>query len=100
MSVQMPVEELLARLTLGDETAARQFVAEYEPYIRRAIRPRLARANLRAAADSADVCQFVLGTFLIHLAAGDSEIHSREDLEKLLYSMARKKFAMLASATI
>ena len=95
MSVQMPLEELLTRLTLGDEAAARQFVAEYEPYIRRAIRPRLARANLRAAADSADVCQSELGTFLIHMAAGDFEIHSREDLEKLLYSIARKKFAML-----
>ena len=32
---------------------------------------------------------------MIHLAAGDFEIHSREDLEKLLFSMARKKFAML-----
>ena len=43
----IPLEELLVRLARGDEAAARQFVAEYEPYIRRTIRPRLARANLR-----------------------------------------------------
>ena len=90
------VQELLSRLVSGDEAATRQFVTEYEPFIRRAIRSRLSRAHLRAIADSADVCQSVLGSFLLRLTAGEFDVCSREHLEKLLFSIARKKFAMLA----
>jgi DNA-directed RNA polymerase specialized sigma subunit, sigma24 homolog len=96
MSDHVPFEELLVQVAHGDEAATRQFVAQYEPFIRRAIRPRLNRTQLRAAADSADVCQSVLRSFVIRLAAGQFEIGSTADLEKLLLSMARNKFAMLA----
>lgn len=96
MSSLAPFDEFLAKLRGGDESAIRQFVADYEPFIRRTLRTRIARAGLRPAADSADVCQSALGTFLIHVAAGDFELKSRQDLEKLLFSIARKKFALLA----
>lgn len=88
-------DELLARLRRGEDGAVREFVATYEPYIRRAIRPRLVRAGLRAAADSADICQSVLGSFLIRIACGEYELHSAGDLEKLLVTIARRKFAAL-----
>lgn len=92
----IPFEELLGRVRTGDTTAIRQFVDEYEPFIRRSIRPRLARANLRAAADSVDVCQSVLGSFLIRVLAGEYALDSREDLERLLSTITQRKFAALA----
>lgn len=90
-----PVESLLARLREGDEDAARELVEVYEPYIRRAIRPQIAKYNLRAAIDSADICQSVLGGFLIRLALGQFQISSPQDLEHLLLGIMRKKFAHL-----
>src|SRR5437762_360181 len=95
MDNQQSFDDLLTRLRRGDEAAVREFVSTYEPYIRRAIRPRLVRAGLRAAADSADICQSVLGSFLIRLAGGEYELHSAAGLEKLLLTIARRKFAAL-----
>lgn len=46
-------------------------------------------------ADSVDVCQSVLGGFLLHLSAGDYELDSEQDLQKLLASIAKRKFLML-----
>jgi DNA-directed RNA polymerase specialized sigma24 family protein len=79
----------------GDRTAVERFVAEYEPYIRRTIRIRLARSNLKQAADSIDLCQSVLGSFLIRLSAGEYEIATEGALRKLLYAIANNKFLAL-----
>ena len=92
----IPFEELLARVRAGDTTAVRQLVEEYEPFIRRSIRPRLERLNLRAAADSVDLCQSVMGSFLIRTLAGDFQFDSRTDLERLLSTITKRKFAALA----
>jgi RNA polymerase sigma factor (sigma-70 family) len=92
----VPFDELLGRLRAGDTSAVSQFVEEYEPLIRRAIRPRLERLNLSAAADSADVCQSVLGTFLMRVFAGSFELNSREDLVRLLSRITQRKFVTLA----
>ncbi len=92
----IPFEELLVRVRAGDTTAVRQFVDEYEPFIRRSIRPRLERFNLRAAADSVDLCQSVLGSFLIRVFAGDFQLASRGELERLLSTITQRKFAALA----
>ena len=72
----LPIEfvDFLARLRLGDDDAIRSFVSKYEPFIRRTLRFRIARASLQTAADSVDVCQSVLGGFLLRLAAGDYTI--------------------------
>ncbi len=98
MSDQFPnigFEDQLRLLQAGDERAIEAFVAQYEPYIRRAIRFRIKDAALMAAADSVDVCQSVLGGFLLRLSAGDYVLHSEADLRGLLMSIAKKKFSML-----
>ena len=87
--------DFLSRLRLGDDDAVREFVSKYEPYIRRALRFRIARASLQSAADSVDVCQSVLGGFLLRLAAGDYALASEEDLRRLLVAIANKKFLVL-----
>ena len=87
--------DFLARLRLGDDDAIRSFVSKYEPFIRRTLRFRIARASLQSAADSVDVCQSVLGGFLLRLAAGDYALASEDDLRRLLVSIANKKFLAL-----
>lgn len=88
-------EERLRQLQLGEDQAVEAFVAEYEPYIRRAIRFRIKNAALMAAADSVDVCQSVLGGFLLKLSAGDYVLQSEDQLRALLLAIAKKKFSML-----
>jgi len=83
------------RLRSRDETELEQFVALYEPFIRRTLRFRIARASLNPAADSADVCQSVLIGFLMRLFSGEYEPHSEEDLRKLLMAIANKKYLRL-----
>jgi len=88
-------EDWLVKLRRGETTEVTEFVSIYEPYVRRALRFRLQRAALQSVADSMDVCQSVLGGFLIRLAAGDYEIASVEELRGLLVAIAQKKFLHL-----
>ncbi len=88
-------QEMMKLVRTGDAHAITNFVSVYEPFIRRTIRFRLARASLQAAADSVDVSQSVFGSLLIRLVAGEYEIASEQDLNKLLYSMATNKFLAL-----
>lgn len=67
---------------------------EFGPYVRRAIRIRLRRTYLQAAADSADLCQSVMASFLLRLAAGQFELANEVDMRRLLATMAHKKFLM------
>ena len=90
-----PIDELVVRLRAGDEAAVRELVADYEPYLRRTLRRRLARTPYQAIADSADVCQAVFCSFFVRIAAGEYVVKSREDLVRLLNGMARKKLAEL-----
>ena len=89
-------ENQLARIRLGDPGAINEFVAKYEQYIRRTLRFRLQRSSLQPVADSVDVCQSVMGSFLLRMTAGEYEIQTEEDLRKLLAGIAKKKFLMLA----
>jgi DNA-directed RNA polymerase specialized sigma24 family protein len=93
--IAVSFDELLRKLRRGDVDVVEEFVATYDSFIRRAIRPRIKRANLGAVADSVDICQSVLGSFLIRLAAGEYELNSQQDLQNLLFSIARNKFAFL-----
>lgn len=86
---------MLQGVRRGDADSIAQLVRVYEPFIRRTVRYRLSRVSLRAVADSVDVCQSVLGSLLIRLTAGQYELHSDEDLRKLLTSMAGHKFMSL-----
>ena len=86
--------ELLDRIRAEEEAALQEFVTTYEPYLRRTIRYRINREGLQAAFDSNDVCQSVLGVFLIRLLAGDYVIDSHESLCKLLMAIMNNKFLM------
>jgi len=88
-------EKRLMRLRSGEPEEVEWFVRQYEPYIRRAVRFRLSRTALKAIADSVDVCQSVLSSFLLRLSAGDYQIECEQHLKHLLISIANKKFLML-----
>ncbi len=87
--------EQLRSIRAGDPSAIELFVATYEPFIRRTIRHRLGRSPLRSVADSIDVCQSVMGSFLIRMSAGEYVLHSESDLQKLLVAIAQNKFMAL-----
>ena len=88
-------QHLLKLVRSGNPNATSKFLAEYEPFVRRAMRFRLARASLQSAADSVDVCQSVFGSLFVRLVAGEYELATEEDLNKLLYSIANNKFLAL-----
>jgi RNA polymerase sigma-70 factor (ECF subfamily) len=85
--------ELVRRVRNGEQEAAAELVRQYEPFIRRAVRFRLHGAGLAAAIDSADLCQSVLGSFFVRVAAGEYDLAGPDDLVRLLRSMARNKLA-------
>lgn len=95
MAPERSFSEVIRGVRAGDPDAVRDLVRAYEPYLRRTFRRRLANTPLQAAADSADLCQSVLGAFLIRFVAGALEVHTQDDLLKLLLGIARKKFARL-----
>src|SRR5437763_6174216 len=96
MATARPFPELLLMLRAGNDAAVREFVATYEPFIRRSLRRRMARTQRHAVADSDDLCQSVLGSFLIRVAAGEYELAEPGDLERVLLTMIRNKVAALA----
>jgi RNA polymerase sigma factor (sigma-70 family) len=85
----------LTALRAGESAAIDAFVQQYESYIRRTIRFRISSAALQPIVDSVDICQSVFGSFLLRLGAGQYEIESEEDLRKLLYTIAGRKFVSL-----
>jgi RNA polymerase sigma factor (sigma-70 family) len=84
-------DELIRRVRAGDQDAATVLVRRYEPAIRRAVRFRLADSQLRTLLDSMDICQSVLGSFLIRAGSGQYELQTPAQLHKLLAAMARNK---------
>jgi RNA polymerase sigma factor (sigma-70 family) len=90
MSAEPSFSDLVRRVRTGDETAATELVRRYEPAIRRSARLRL-NPRLRRACDSLDLCQAVLASFFVRVAAGQFELDSPEQLLKLLATMVRNK---------
>src|SRR5438552_17566387 len=93
MSESDPFQELLDRVRSGDQEAARELVQRYEPAIRRAARVRLGDARLARRLDSMDICQSVLASFFVRVAAGQFDLERPEQLLSLLVAMARNKLA-------
>jgi len=91
MQQEMPFATLIHQAQAGDEEAAAELVRRYEPAIRRVARVRLADPRLRRLLDSADVCQSVFGSFFVRLALGQYELHTPEELLRLLLAMSRRK---------
>jgi RNA polymerase sigma factor (sigma-70 family) len=84
-------DQLIRRVRSWDKDAAAELVRRYEPAIRRAVRFRLADAQLRSQLDSMDICQSVLKSFFIRAASGQYELETPEQLLGLLGAMARRK---------
>jgi RNA polymerase sigma-70 factor (ECF subfamily) len=83
--------DLMNRVRAGDEQAAAQLIADYEPQIRRVIRVRLTDSRLRRQFDSMDVCQSVMANFFVRSALGQFDLHSPAQLVKLLATMAERR---------
>lgn len=84
---------LIEGVRAGDEQAIREFVHEFEPFIRRSIRIRLRDPRLRRVFDSTDICQSVLASFCIRASLGQYDLSGPDQLPKLLHTMARNKLA-------
>ncbi|VTS02843.1 dna-directed rna polymerase subunit sigma24 : DNA-directed RNA polymerase specialized sigma subunit, sigma24 OS=Singulisphaera acidiphila (strain ATCC BAA-1392 / DSM 18658 / VKM B-2454 / MOB10) GN=Sinac_5214 PE=4 SV=1: Sigma70_ECF [Gemmata massiliana] len=81
--------ELLHRVRVGDQEAARELVTAFEPKVRHSVRGRLTEMRLRHVLDSGDVCQTVLANFFTRAEDGQFSFATPEDLLRLLVTMAR-----------
>src|SRR6516165_6149239 len=88
--------ELLQRVRTGDDQAAMELVRRYEPLIRREVRIHLRDRRLSRLLDSMDVCQSVLGSFFVRIAAGQYDLERPEQLLALLVKMTRNKLVSAA----
>lgn len=86
--------DLLTRVRQGDGDAAYELVQRYESAIRVAVRTRLSDPRLRRQFDSMDVCQSVLASFFLHVAAGSYQLSDPPQLVALLVKMAQNKLGM------
>jgi RNA polymerase sigma-70 factor (ECF subfamily) len=85
--------EFIRRIRAGDDQAARELVARYEPVIRRQVRVGLRDPRLSSRFDYTDVCQSVMASFFVRAAAGQFELEQPDQLLRLLMVMARNKLA-------
>jgi RNA polymerase sigma factor (sigma-70 family) len=91
VAAEANLANLIARVQAGDQQAAAELVAEYEPEIRRYIRVRLTEPRLRRLLDSQDICQSVLGDFFLRVAEGRFEATDRRQLIKFFMVLAKNK---------
>ena len=96
MADEVEFLRFIERIREGDQRAAAELVARYEPVIRREVRMRLDDQRLLRTFDSMDICQSVLASFFVRTAAGQYEIHSAAQLVNLLVNMARNKLISAA----
>lgn len=94
MSTTESFGELLIRVRDGDPEAASEIVARYASAIRIAVRTRMSDPALRRQFDSMDVCQSVLGSFFLRMAAGLYDVEEPAQLAALLTGIARNKVLM------
>jgi RNA polymerase sigma factor (sigma-70 family) len=93
MPGELSFHDLIRLVRNGDEAAAAVLVRRYEPAVRRAVRLRLHDSRLSAVLDSTDICQSVLASFFVRMAAGQYDLNEPDQLVKLLVTMARNKLA-------
>jgi RNA polymerase sigma factor (sigma-70 family) len=96
MNADSSFRELIRRVRRGDQAAAEELVRKYEPAVRMEVRVRLVEPKLRSQIDSLDICQSVLGSFFIRMAAGQYDLEEPGQLVKLLVTMTRNKLASRA----
>jgi RNA polymerase sigma-70 factor (ECF subfamily) len=93
MSEPTDFTDFIRRIRAGDQEAAAEMVRRYEPLIRRVVRLKLEDRRLGRLFDSMDICQSVLGSFFVRVAAGQYDLDRPDQLLKLLVTMAWNKLA-------
>jgi RNA polymerase sigma-70 factor (ECF subfamily) len=96
MTDESTFADFIRRIRAGDEQAATELVRRYESAVRIEVRMRLADSRLRRVFDSMDLCQSVLASFFVRVAAGQYDLERPEQLVRLLVTMARNKVAYQA----
>jgi RNA polymerase sigma-70 factor (ECF subfamily) len=86
-------EHLISRVRAGDSDAAAELVRQYESSVRIVVRARLFDAEMCRQFDSMDICQSVLASFFVRVAAGQFELQTPAQLVALLTKMAQNKLA-------
>jgi RNA polymerase sigma-70 factor (ECF subfamily) len=84
------IRDLLARIKAGDEGAARELLARYEPKVRLVVRRQLPRL-LRSRFDSLDFLQSVWGSFFHRIRTGPTDLDEEQSLITFLAWAARNK---------
>ena len=97
MSDVDPFQDLIGRVRAGDQAAAVDLVRQYEATVRRVVRFRLVDARLGAVLDSMDVCQSVMGSFFVRVAAGQYDLRRPDDLITLRAQAALGRRARAAA---
>jgi RNA polymerase sigma-70 factor (ECF subfamily) len=87
-------ESLIARVRAGDADAAAELVKQFESAIRVAVRIRLFDPAMRRQLDSMDICQSVLASFFVRVAAGQYDLRHPSQLVALLTKMAHNKLKL------
>jgi DNA-directed RNA polymerase specialized sigma24 family protein len=88
--------DFIRRIRGGEEEAAAELVRQFEPVIRLEVRLRLNDPRLYRLVDSVDICQSVLASFFVRVAAGQYDLDEPAQLLQLLTAMARHKLAFQA----
>jgi RNA polymerase sigma-70 factor (ECF subfamily) len=96
MTDESTFADFIRRIRAGDEQAATELVRRYESAVRVEVRMRLADPRLRRLFDSMDLCQSVMASFFVRVAAGQYDLERPEQLVRLLVTMARNKVAYQA----
>jgi RNA polymerase sigma-70 factor (ECF subfamily) len=86
-------EDLISRVRAGDADSAAVLVHQFETAVRVAVRARLFHPDMRRRFDSMDICQSVMASFFVRVAAGQYDLERPEQLVGLLTKMAQNKLA-------
>jgi RNA polymerase sigma factor (sigma-70 family) len=85
------LDELLEKLSSGDEAAAEQVFVTYEPYLRQVVR-RLLPASLRPKFDSLDIVQSAWRDLLYGFRKGGWRFSNAAQLQAFLVKVTRNRF--------
>jgi RNA polymerase sigma factor (sigma-70 family) len=86
-------EDLIRRVRAGDPDAAAALVRQYESSVRIVVRARLFDPDMCRQFDSMDICQSVMASFFVRVAAGQFDLERPAQLVALLTKMAQNKLA-------
>ncbi|MEZ6060021.1 MAG: sigma-70 family RNA polymerase sigma factor [Planctomycetaceae bacterium] len=95
MTSETRFRELIERIRGGDPASFEELVADFGDALRREVRFTLLDAQLRQIVSDSDICQSVVVRLLLGLKEGDFELHSPDDVLRLLKGIARNRVSEL-----